>query len=406
VRPFKTKSTETFETEVADPAGGQLRVVAPAFEPLHVGAWSSFGATTSRFEGLFQIPGRESRRIEIVAPTTAAKEEAPQTPDLSKEESVPQISKSKKGKEVATLAPRIVPPKEKENMSEFVSKSRRKQSTEVRDLEISVWNVEVGRHAAEESIMDGPIPNGKLAPVLTEITSSKLDRSVLEILDEQLEAIIDKESEETIAKTLETIIEICSTSKPSSTTTSPRSSQFEQNRIESTSQKSLIAEMFSFSDSGSLALVPPSPAITSPGRLSPDQKTAQSSPQKPAIQANTVQIHHSFPKASHFFTLNDFADDDVFTPSAKNPTQSRRNSSQHRDESNRPRSSDSSSTTPFDLIGSPRSPVDHLTDTWPIVPVDQTPLRGRIERMMSCAAARGAGQCNCGLGDWFHHSRG
>lgn len=278
-------------------------------------------------------------------------------------------------------------------MSELVSKSRHQKSTEMRDLEISVWNVEVGRHATGEGIMDGPIQNEKSAPVLTEITSSKLDRSVLKILDEQLEAIIDKESEETIAKTLETIIEICSTSKPSSTTTSPRSSQFEHNRIESTSQKSLIADMFSFSDSGSLALIPPSP----------DRKTAHSSPQKLAIQANTVQIHPSFPKASHFFTLNDFAEDDVFTPSAKNPTQSRHNLSQHRDELNRPRSSDSSSTTPFDPLGSPRSPVDHLTDPWP---VDQTPLRGRIEKMMSCAAARGAGQCNCGLGDWFHHSRG
>jgi hypothetical protein len=249
--------------------------------------------------------------------------------------------------------------------------------------------------------------NAKPGVILATTPSSKLDRSVLKILDEQLEAIIGKESEETIAKTLETIIEICSTSEPSSATHSPRSDNFEQNQDASTTPKPLTSDMFSPSVTGVPPLVLRSPAPPSAA----ENITKISPPPTYIVQANTVQIPHSltrYSKISHFFTLDDFADD-VFFESTK-PMQSRRGSKQyHEEESNRPRSSDSSSTAPIDPIGSPRTPANmvdlQLLDEHPASLVDQEPLKDRIERMMSCAAARGAGRCNCGLGNWFHHIR-
>jgi hypothetical protein len=161
----------------------------------------------------------------------------------------------------------------------------------------------------------------------------------------------------------------------------------------------LTAEKYSFS--GPTSPIPPSPPQDSPPSPLATAEITTHIPQHPAIPANMVQIPHSLLRpfsTNHFFTLDDFADDDTFGRKSQHP----------RDDPNRPRSSDSSSTAPFDPIGSPHSPMldlDNRTDAYCAVSrVAQTP-KGRVERMMSCAAARGKGQCNCGLGDWFHHAQ-
>jgi hypothetical protein len=210
------------------------------------------------------------------------------------------------------------------------------------------------------------------------IKFQNLDSAVLKILDEQLEAIIGKESEEIITATLETIIEICSTP---STEISPRTDQFQQNRQQI---HSLINEI--------------------------QQQIQPSSPTWPIqdpVQANAVQIPEQFQRVSSatdsFFTLDDFADDGFLSPLPL--ILELGNLKDLADENVRPRSSDSSSTAPLDPSSIPQSPSSlDLKDRCTRLP-DQTPLTGRIERMMSCAATRGTGQCNCGLGDWFHHIR-
>ena len=188
--------------------------------------------------------------------------------------------------------------------------------------------------------------------------SEKFDCSVLQILDEQLDAIIGQESEETIAATLETIIEICSTS---SAVRTPCRSQFASSHIDSL-------------DFGS------SPPDTSQNNL---QETSSS------------QL--ALPSTNQFSTLKDFTNDDVVFGSLSPRTRPR-----YGDDGNRPRSADSSSTAPLTPFGSPHTPTIIDLDQRRSTPLDQIPLKGRVEQMMFCAAAHRTGQCNCGLGDWFH----
>jgi hypothetical protein len=418
IRPFKTTAADNGDStgEVRGvPGEGKLRVSAPAFEPSPPRKGSILaGPTSNQFGSLFQIPSPGSHRLEIVAPRSALQAALQVSEHKTRQEVVPSDSSWS-----------IVQPQHKANGSRSVSRNRRKRSADRKDLNDQVAKVEAdelidagtrgqrgdfrfgqghGTRAPTTEKAKATL-NAKPGAILADTPSSKLDRSVLKILDEQLEAIIGKESEETIAKTLETIIEICSTSEQSSTTPSPRSDKLDQNQDASTTPELLTSDVYSSSGTGIPTLRPPAPPSTA-------ENLTKISPLPTTIQANTVQIPDSLTrplKINHFFTLDDFADNDVFFESTK-PMQSRRDSKQrYGDESNRPRSSDSSSTAPIDPIGSPRSHANmvdlQLLHEYPASLVDQEPLKGRIERMMSCAAARGAGQCNCGLGNWFHHSR-
>jgi hypothetical protein len=345
---------------------GKLRVTAPVFEPSHAGAWIPFSSPKNQFGSLFQIPGKQNRKIEIVAPKNKGKEvvrgvrfETTRLTEMANKRGYTKINlpngnatkiRNELSKEkLPESTPSLMPPFE-----ESPGSNSPQQSLETfAELD---WNVpgpskpcptsaaaaiylrnqsKRPLHARRLSHLDTSTKTAQYLSNLsdTSFPPDKLDNNVLKILDEQLEAIIGKESEETIAATLETIIEICSTP---STETSPHNSHFD---------------------------VIPNPAgeSTSHSTTWPWHET----------QNNHVQ--------AHFFTLNDFADDDAFCPKSH---------------IERPRSSDSSSTAP---LSSPASPAQV---------VDQVPLMGRIERMMSCAASKGTGQCNCGLGDWFHHSQG
>jgi hypothetical protein len=199
--------------------------------------------------------------------------------------------------------------------------------------------------------------------------SSGLDSSVLKILDEQLDAIIGKESEETIAATLETIIEIVS---PSSTAPSQLQNHDEYANIPHASSSTV-----------------PLPATKS----SSTHIHYLTSTLQDHIPNNFAQSQIISP-TNQFFKLDDFADDDILPISTSHCTSH---------DYLRPRSSDSTSTAPLTPFGSPQTPSKLLEEKRS--PIDPTPLKGRVERMMSCAAARGSGQCNCGLGDWFHHTR-
>jgi hypothetical protein len=69
VKPFQRK---TYHDVLITPKSS-LRVTAPEFEPSYAGAWTPFSNSPSQFSGLFKIPTRESRKIEIVSPSDKKK---------------------------------------------------------------------------------------------------------------------------------------------------------------------------------------------------------------------------------------------------------------------------------------------------------------------------------------------
>ena len=314
-----------------------------------------------------KFPTKESRRIEIVAPVDKGKRK-----DIAIEEVVELPTEES---EEARSEPRYSIEGER-------SKGRRSTDNKLGYVKTELWPaVSVLPRNASRSHDDLPETETEwympdfLQPSASKSIheyvhtacdissrSQKFDRSVLQILDEQLDAIMGKESEETIAATLETIIEICSTS---SVVTTPRRARFES---------SPTTDLFDFRNS------------------EPD--TSQNDLEKIASSSQVVS-----PTTNQFFTLEDFADDDVVLGS----TSLRESKSHQGDDGMRPRSADSSSTAPLTPFGSPHTPKIIDIDQRRLIPLDQTPLRGRVEQMMSCAAARCAGQCSCGLGDWFHH---
>ena len=80
VRPFQRKEETCEETlkptdapKISVSPRSGLRPAAPEFEPSYPGAWVPFSSPTCQFSDLFKIPGRESRKIEIVAPKDKGK---------------------------------------------------------------------------------------------------------------------------------------------------------------------------------------------------------------------------------------------------------------------------------------------------------------------------------------------
>ena len=375
LRPFQRKSTPTDNTTAHDDrlltsaSPGGLRVTAPAFEPSYAGAWVPFAGTSSQFSGLFKIPSKESRRIEIVAPVDKCKGK-----DVAREEVV--VLPTEESEEVRSES--------RYSIESERSKGKNNRSTDNKlgSVKTELWpafsvfprNATRSHDDLPETETEWYMPDFSQPSTSKSIDqyahtacgisshSKKLDSSVLQILDEQLDAIMGQASEETIAATLETIIEICSTS---SVVTTPRHAQFE------------LSHATDLSDFGN------SPTDTSQNdleKITPRSKLAS-------------------PTTNQFFTLEDFADDDVVFGS----TSFRESKSHQGDDGMRPRSADSSSTAPLTPFGSPHTPKLNDIDQRHSIPLDQTPLKGQVEQMMSCAAARGAGRCNCGLGDWFHH---
>ena len=389
VRPFQRKSEPREETPVpSDPLkttispGGGLRPAAPAFEPSYTGAWTPFASPTSQFGNLFKIPSRESRKIEIVAPKDKGKaKELLVEPAIDVPTQIKQTAQRRNGAQ-STVKSNITSqskdsrnrnqrgPGKRELGSPFSVSFKRADSEPIdysTDFAVERAQWYMDSYDSCEPSTSTPRPKYKLSALRNSFPTDNLDSSVVKILDEQLDAIIGKASEETIAATLETIIEICSTSSSSSATT-PRTAHFEQK-----------CDIFNFAPRLNDTAIPP-----------PLQDLSPLQPPRPSQLA---------PRPTHnFFSLADFADDDVLFGQLSPPSP-RRNSHAGDD---RPRSADSTSTAPLTPFGSPPPPASS-SRRLPALLVDNTPLKGRVERMMSCAAARGAGQCNCGLGDWFHH---
>ena len=369
LRPFQRKATPTDTTTTPDDhlptcaSPGGLRVTAPAFEPSYAGAWVPIEGTSNQFSGLFKIPSKESRRIQIVAPVGKNKgkdvDELPTNEsDEARSESLYSVksgrskgtAKRSTGKKLGSVKTELWPafsvfPGNANPCHEDLPQTQKEWY--MPDFSQPCTSKTIERYSHTACGISSP--------------SKKLDSSVLQILDEQLDDIMGKESEETIATTLETIIEICSTS---SAGTTARRTQCES--LHGTGS-------FGFENS------PPNPS--------------QDDHQKPTSPSQLASLI-----TNQFFTLEDLADDDVVFGST-----SPRAKSYEVDDCIRPRSADSSSTVPLTPFGSPHTPkilyFDHPRST----PLDHTPLKGRVEQMISCAAARGAGQCNCSLGDWFHH---
>lgn len=379
VKPFQRKSSteETTSKEastVSEKASkSALRVTAPVFEPSHVGAWIPIAGNSNQFSGLFKIPSRESRRIEIVSPDDRKQKKGKEVSieyDSPQPSSTPErASEEGSNEKTSTARTEDMKTSTKKHLSSYGEQwpssctFLRGPSTKAIDSSLSSTAVDwcVSEiFQCSQSAIDKTIP---LRASRTGLPTEKLEQSGLEILDEQLDAMMGQGSEETISATLETIIEICSTS---STMTTPRSTEFEQFRGRSQANIPL--------------------SITIPVSSWPSYG------QGPPSQLVSLQTNQSF-------TLANFAEDDiVFSPFVSS---SFGHASDAYEIDNRPRSADSVSTAPLTLFGSPSTKVIDLNYSPPDL-VDQTPLKSRIERMMSCAVARGSGQCNCGLGDWFH----
>jgi hypothetical protein len=395
VRPFQKKTdvnTTTAPEEssaVVSVSKGGLRVAAPEFKPTYAGAWIPFGGSTNQFSNLFRIPSRESGRIEIIAPEDKEKGnkmarklriERPESAEIPKEMRSDSAMRS-------TIEVKDVKPTAKKSIGS--AKPEFWPSFSIFPLSESRGSDQVHHALSEpEWYMPGnpQTYNSKTYEkysCLDSLPSDNLDRSVLQILDEQLDTIMGQASEETIATTLETIIEICSAS-PTATTPccakfqhSPNALDFESVSTDAPTSKD---QHCNASPEKSSSDLPKSISPTSSSELPP-------------------------PTTNQFFTLGDFADDDVVFSSLSDISTPLRGSKSHQgDDGIRPRTADSSSTAPLTPFGSPHTLIKliDLDQRRPIL-LDHTPLKGRVEQMMSCATARGVGQCNCGLGDWFHH---
>jgi len=335
-----TKASRQTETKLS--VGG-LSVHAPVFEPSYLGAWVPFKGITGQFDSLFKIPSRESRKIKIVAPpNNKGKEPAREVKSVKSAKQV-RLSEST-SKSALPKGERSV--KKVQSRSVWADGVGSDGDAPLSDDNILASTLHLGEENGYQAAVRDTLQQTSLANVISSARQSpNLDRYILQMLDEQLEAIIGQESEETVAATLETIMEICSTS---STSTTPSILDSKRSNFPN------VSGIRSRNISGTHSLInigsPPSPSQF----------------------------------ASTSFSLGDFADDDTFFPSLF---------FSQTDE--RPRSSDSTSTAPL-APNSPRTPNRSV--------LDHSPLQSRIERMMSCAASRGHGTCNCGLGDWFHHS--
>jgi hypothetical protein len=363
LRPFQRKATPTDAMTAPDDhlpistSPGGLRVTAPAFEPSYAGAWVPIEGTSNQFSGLFKIPSKESRRIQIVAPVDKSKGKG--VVEQPNEESDEARSESRYSVKTGRSK----------------GKARRSMDKKLGSVKTELWPAfsvfpgnadpcddDLPRTQTEWYMPDFSQPctsEGleRCSHTVCSISSpsKKFDSSVLRILDEQLDAIMGKESEETIATTLETIIEICSTS---SVGTTPRQTQ---------------CESFCGTDSF-------------------DFRNSLSNPSQDDLQKPTS------PSQLASLTTNQFSKDSTEDDVVFGSTSPREKSYQLEDYI-RPRSADSSSTVPLTPFGSPHtSKILDLDHPRP-APLDHTPLKGRVEQMMSCAAARGVGQCNCSLGD-------
>ena len=427
VKPFQRKAAMVENSVPREPtpppqpatsAPSRLRVTAPAFEPSSpssspLSAWVPFIGSNPQFNGLFKIPSRQNRRIAIIPPREIHKK-----PKEQKSESASKQRENKRrGKDCEEEKEGSL--KSKRDCSDNASQMKgaaEKPPDQTKGGHGGISSAQLGSASTKtltkqkcdtygptssafidetaSGIWAGSIPIYTMAnfdhlkdhfhiyaktrppfegPCDVEPSASggstenfpglasslcfdSVDRSVIAILDDELEAIMAKASEEEVAKTLETIIEICATPSSSCVTTTSQQSKSPQRR----------------------------PLQTSPAR-----NLTLSTPTTPPSFAAP---------GTRFVTLEDFADDmdsalrSIDAAEGPAPT-----------EPIRPRSSDSSSTAPLSPCGSPHSARTINTRTPSASAVPFRPVRSRLEQMMSCAAARGEGQCDCGLGDWFHH---
>ena len=430
VKPFQRKaaigenSVPSEPTPSPQPAAstpGRLRVTAPAFEPSSPSpspssVWVPFTGSNPQFNDLFKIPSRQNRRIAIVPPPqrhkkpeehkseSASKQRENKRREKQSEEEKDESVKGKRdrleGSSPMKAALEKPPDKIKDEHGAISSAQLGSASTKtltkqkcdtsgptssacIDKTDSGIWAGSIPTytmanfdHLKDHFDIDArtwppvegrchikPIASGSSAENFPRLASSlgldSVDRSVIAILDDELEAVMAKASEEEVAKTLETIIEIRATPSSSCCTTASQPSKFPQHHL--------------------LQASSPARNLT--------------------LSTSTTSLRFAAP-GTRFVTLEDFADDldsalrSIDAAEGPAPT-----------ESVRPRSSDSSSTAPLSPCGSPHSARSINTRT-PLSAVPFKPVESLREQMMSCPAARGAGQCDCGLGDWFRHGTG
>jgi len=220
VRPFQSsivtnKVSTSGNPNFRETSNGKstLRVSAPPFQPAHVGAWTPSAGPTQSFDNLFQIPSRESKRIQIVAPKGKRREgmrilgskssPTAQTPPIDAE-----VGRQKRGSREDLCATVRQPETNAIVQAAFTIPLQTNAFSTVERTNIKSEDIQTDvNQLSQRSIASNLAHN---AP------ATEMDCDVLAFLDEELEAIINDGSEETIAATLETIIEICSSSPSAS----------------------------------------------------------------------------------------------------------------------------------------------------------------------------------------------
>jgi hypothetical protein len=414
VKPFQRKpppveppAPEPVTPQPVSTPGG-LRVTAPAFEPspsssAQLGSWVPFMGSNPQFNDLFKIPSRQSRRIAIIAPADKQKKpERSPTPSPEPPESKGGVEKEQVEEEGPSPASDVAKramhmrggsgsisssARGSTSKASLVIKKRMETPTAmtacIEKTNSGIWAgaIPIYTVATHDYLKDhfpfytkrwpplhGPSdcpPPAKKAgwsDGCSAAVGSGMDRSVIAMIDEELEGLLGKASEEEVAKTLETIFEICSTPSSSSATT---------------------PKQWSF-----------------PPHLPPTSPTTTVMPTNPPATLALVPLPTPVPVASTatptstFVTLDDFTDDVESVLRRLTAAENQPPTTEVR-----PRSSDSSSTAPLSPCGSPHSAraIDRPPQTATLNP------GSRREQMLSCAATRGEGPCDCGLGDWFDH---
>ena len=353
VRPFQRTVTasETISpnegSNTVTASKGGLRVTAPAFEPSYAGAWIPFASATNEFSNLFKIPSRESRRIEIVAPPDKRKNGEPVDGGLIQDFMSKRPSREMKLDGRVNTNPIPSPRKTADILKkhELDKQGLWPAISSTPECRMSLVYDGLKDHAEpwytrRKLRISGSAKDEKYWFDASNYSfpSDKPDTSVLEILDEQLDAILRQESEETITATLETIVEICSASP---TSTASQSTLFEKNRDNN---------VFNFE----------SPRVPLATESSSSHKSVRSQLYSTSGQWLPRDITYVSPPTSFHesqtFAIGDFPDDEPLFNASIFPHHDELGYHQG-EESARPRSADSSSTAPLTPFGSPQTPA-------------------------------------------------
>ena len=340
VRPFQRSSTPCKPSDASLPGGEKvnvsspLRVTAPPFEPSHIGAWTPPQESSYHFSDLFQIPSRESKKIEIVAPKRKGKEALRPLASQGSMISHKSNTNSKHRREI---------PRAKEKESSTSTDGRRGVATHSNSVQVNTLTTSLSTNTmSQQSVQqhEKAFTTSENAIPL-KATPPNLDRNVLAMLNENLDAVIGGGSEETVVATLEAMIEIYSS--PRDLSQPAQSSQYQSHsQFKPWLQYEPNFNPFYHSNS------PWQPYVHSSFMHNPYPHSLESSSTEP------------------FIPFGDFTEDDELNQAivlSASQMHYQRGQMRWYHDQHRPQSADSSSTAPLDPNnGSPPTPLHRGSD--------------------------------------------